>query len=145
MNKAEFNIIFGKMANPSRIRMYTVKNFNVVMSAKNTNDTYGWFRINAEKLEKELKRRGYKWIYQIETAPGQLPFIYLFFGKGIKKKDIEKAFEEVTEPLPDGRELFYEETPFNSIDMEQYDNRKIFPLEQMLINKSADVLEVIEA
>ena len=70
MEKKEFKSIFGILTNPARVKVYLISDFYAVMSAKNTNDTYGWFHINAAALEENLKKHGYKWVYQIETVPG---------------------------------------------------------------------------
>lgn len=144
MEKKEFKSIFGILTNPARVKVYLISDFYAVMSAKNTNDTYGWFHINAAALEENLKKHGYKWVYQIETVPGNLPFIYLIFGKNLQVEKIKKFYEDNMDPLPDGREMHYEEGSYSSFDIKRYDNTQPTAFEQMIIDKAADVLEIIE-
>ena len=134
-----------KVKNPARVcvKFYDRK-YYYIESVEKTNDTLGWYTINSNVVEEELEKEGYSWCYVFETAPEQSPIIYMWFAKGLTKEDLESEFDDVKDSLPEGRQLFFEDGSFSTIDVDQYDNSKTV-LEQELFRKASEVFRVYEA
>ena len=67
----------------------------------------------------------------------------MFIGEGLSKEYIIEELKETTKTLPDDRNLYYEDVPFSSIDIDKYDN-SITVFEQELTRKASDVFRVYE-
>ena len=132
------------IANPGRIvcKIYD-KKYLLIESAEQTNDTIGWYAINSKAIEKCLQENNLLWCYVIETAPKSQPFIYMFIGEDISKEYLENEMKEAAESIPEGRNYYFEEGSFDSIDIDQYDDSKTY-LEQELFRKASEVFRVYE-
>lgn len=134
-----------KVKNPARVcvKFYDRK-YYYIESVERTNDTLGWYTINSNVVEEELEKEGYSWCYVFETAPEQSPIIYMWFAEGLTKENLERELDDVKDSLPEGRQIFFEDAPFSSIDVDQYDN-SMTVLEQELYRKASEVFRVYEA
>ena len=134
-----------KVKNPARVcvKFYDRK-YYYIESVERTNDTLGWYTINSNVVEEELEKEGYSWCYVFETAPEQSPIIYMWFAEGLTKENLEKELDDVKDSLPEGRQIFFEDAPFSTIDVDQYDN-SMTVLEQELYKKASEVFRVYEA
>ena len=134
-----------KVKNPARVcvKFYDRK-YYYIESVERTNDTLGWYTINSNVVEEELEKEGYSWCYIFETAPEQSPIIYMWFAEGLTKENLEKELDDVKDSLPEGRQIFFEDAPFSTIDVDQYDN-SMTVLEQELYKKASEVFRVYEA
>ena len=57
MDKHFFESVLSKLQAPERVKVLFIENQYVcILSADNTNDTFDWFHINSDLLEKELSR-----------------------------------------------------------------------------------------
>lgn len=144
MDRSFLESLFSKVQNPSRVcvKWYDRK-YYYVESEKRTNDTLGWYHINSKLVEEALEENGYSWCYVFETAPEQIPIIYMFFAIGLTKEALVEEFGDMQESLPEGRNLYFEDARFSEIDVDQYDN-SMTVLEQELFRKSSEVLRVYE-
>ena len=144
MDRFFLESLFSKVQNPSRVcvKWYDRK-YYYVESEKRTNDTLGWYHINSKLVEEALEENGYSWCYVFETAPEQIPIIYMFFAIGLTKEALVEEFGDMQESLPEGRNLYFEDARFSEIDVDQYDN-SMTVLEQELFRKSSEVLRVYE-
>lgn len=134
-----------KVKNPARVcvKFYDCK-YYYIESVERTNDTLGWYTINSNVVEEELEKEGYSWCYVFETAPEQSPIIYMWFAERLTKENLERELDDVKDSLPEGRQIFFEDAPFSSIDVDQYDN-SMTVLEQELYRKASEVFRVYEA
>ena len=144
MDRSFLESLFSKVQNPSRVcvKWYDRK-YYYVESEERTNDTLGWYHINSKMVEEALEGNGYSWCYVFETAPEQIPIIYMFFAIGLTKEAIVEEFGDMQESLPEGRNLYFEDARFSEIDVDQYDNNMTV-LEQELFRRSSEVLRVYE-
>jgi len=144
MDRSFLESLMSKVQNPARacVKWYDHK-FYYIESAERTNDTLGWYHINSKVVEDALEEKGFSWCYAFETAPEQSPIIYMFFGNGMTQKTLEEEFGDSRESLPEGRSLYFEDAPFSSIDVDQYDNSRTV-LEQELFRKASEVFRVYE-
>lgn len=144
MDRLFLESLMSKVQNPARVcvKFYDYK-YYYIESVERTNDTLGWYTINGNVVEEELEKEGFSWIYVFETAPKQSPIIYMFFGKGLSKEDLEKEFKDIEDSMPEGRQIFFEDKSFSSIDVDQYDN-SITELEKELTRKACEVFKVYE-
>ena len=143
MDRSCLESILSKTQNPGRVVIAPQKEFFMIMSAENTNDTIGWFTINSRLVEELVKKVGAKWYYLFETAAKQSPCIYMFIGEGLSKDFLEDYLQEGIASCQENRQFFLDDKPFSTIDIDQYDN-SISALEDELIRKSSDVLKVYE-
>ena len=144
MNLGFIESLLDKVARPERVEMKLLdRKYLLIQSAENTNDTIGWFTINSEILEAEFEANKLTWCYVFETAPNQAPCIYMFVGDKISKEGIKAFLEDDETAIPDGRELYYEDTSFSEIDVDQYD-KSITLLERELFRKASEVFKVYE-
>jgi hypothetical protein len=132
------------IANPDRIvcKIYD-KKYLLIESAEQTNDTLGWYAINSKAIEKCLQANNLLWCYVIETAPKSQPFIYMFIGEDISREYLENEMKEAAESIPEGRNVYFEEGCFDSIDIDQYDDSKTV-LEQEVFRIASEVFRVYE-
>lgn len=42
----------------------------------------------------------------------------MFFGKGLSKENLEKEFKDIEDSMPEGRQIFFEDKSFSSIDVD---------------------------
>lgn len=145
MDKQSIKNLLLKMTNPGRVNIaYFENDYACVISAENLNDTHGWYHFNSRAFEEGLNALGYNWCYLFETIPGQVPFIYLFFGEQVTKSFVINETKSMKATLPSGHELHYIDAEFTSINYAAYDN-SVSTLEQLLRMKASDVFEVFEA
>ena len=144
MDKLFIESLFSKLKNPARVCVKLFDNrYFVIASADNTNDTMGWFHINSNMVEDAVLKEGATWCYLFETAPKHTPCIYMFVGKGLSKEKLEEELREIRETLPEGRNFYYEDGSFSSIDVDQYDDSASV-LEKELTRVAGDVFKVYE-
>jgi hypothetical protein len=145
MDKKNFLSLIEKTENPSRVSVGALNEKTyIIMSTENTNDTWGWFHINSEMLEEAFIEMNLSWCYVFETAPKQLPCIYLYVGEGLTKDDVINDNRIAVETLPEGREIFFEKKQFSLIDTDKYNN-SMTVLEKELRKVAGNVFEVYEA
>lgn len=145
MDKNSILSLIEETANPGRVIIQVFSDQTFMISSKeNTNDTFGWFHINSERLEEAFIKMNLSWCYVIETAPKQKPCIYMFVGEGLTKDYVINENRIAVATLPEDRGLFFEKKPFSLIDMDKYDN-SITELEKELRKVASNVLEVYEA
>ena len=132
------------IANSGRIvcKIYD-KKYLLIESAEQTNDTIGWYAINSKAIEKCLLANNLLWCYVIETAPKSQPFIYMFIGEDLTREYLENEMKEAAGSIPEGRNYYFEEGSFDSIDIDQYDDSKTV-LEQEAFRKASEVFRVYE-
>lgn len=145
MDKHFFESVLSKLQAPERVKVLFIENQYVcILSADNTNDTFDWFHINSDLLEKELRNAGLSWCYMFETAPRLAPCIYMFVGNSLTKDFMESETKEMIEKCPENRNFYFEDASFCSIDADKYDN-SISELEEELLRKASDVFRVYKA
>lgn len=143
MDKNKILKLLEATQNPSRVKVGLTPDYAVLFSAENTNDTWSWFHVNAAKVEKGLEELGYNWVYQFETIPGGLPFIYLYFAPGLTKEFVEKDMQHSMDNKPDDREIYFAEGNFANLNVDQY--REVSALEDAINRHASDVFAVYEA
>ena len=99
--------------------------------------------VEIDALLVNLEKSGLSWCYVIETAPQKSPCIYMFIGKGLTKEYVIDELEEGLANIPENIHLYFEDKPFSSIDIDDYDN-SISEFEKELIRKASDVFKVYE-
>ena len=144
MEKKFFESLLSRLIAPEKV---VVKFINskcaFIDSIDSMNDSYDWYYVNSKLIEETLLKKGLAWCYMFETAPNKFPCIYMFIGEGLSKEYIIEELKETTKTLPDDRNLYYEDVPFSSIDIDKYDN-SITEFEQELTRKASDVFRVYE-
>ena len=144
MNKEHFDKMIEGLINPSRIKVLVIEDYNVLLSARNTNDTMTWFKENGDILEKNLRGLGLRWVYVIETCPDDKPYIYMFIGPNMTKSIADKLTDRAKRTLPDDRTMIVSEGYMRYVDIDKYDNTPTTILEELLKSKSIDVFKVSE-
>lgn len=145
MDKENIFKLIGDTENPERVLFGFFDDGTLyIQSRENTNDTWGWFHINSERLEKGFIEMGLSWCYIFETAPRQKPFIYMFVGELVTKEYAIKESRVAIETLAKDRELYFENKFFSLIDKDKYD-KSITELERMIRKASSDIIEIYEA
>ena len=133
-----------EIMNPNRVVISQFENTPPFFeSAESTNDMIGWFHTNSKAIETCLEENGLSWCYLFETAPKHSPCIYMFIERDITKESLKKIMKDYEKSLPDGRNFYYEDDSFSSIDVEQYDN-SITELEKIATIYAGDVFKVYE-
>ena len=144
MDKTFFKTLLSKVQNPERVAVNFVEDKYVfIASAENMNDTIDWFTINSNIVEEILENSGLSWCYLIETAPKKSPCIYMFIGKGLTKEFVIDELKDEMTNIPEDIHLYFEDNPFSSIVIDDYDN-SISELEKELMRKASDVFKVYE-
>lgn len=144
MNLSFIESLLDKVVKPDRAEIKLLdRKYLLIESAENTNDTVGWFHINGQTLEKEFEANNLSWCYVFETAPKQTPCIYMFAGEDLSKEEVKSFLEDGESTIPEGHEIYYEDVPFSSIDLDQYDDSMTI-LEQELFRKASEVYRVYE-
>lgn len=144
MDKTFFKTLLSKVQNPERVAVNFVEDKYVfIASAENMNDTIDWFTINSNIVEETLENSGLSWCYLIETAPKKSPCIYMFIGKGLTKEFVIDELKDEMTNIPEDIHLYFEDNPFSSIVIDDYDN-SISELEKELMRKASDVFKVYE-
>lgn len=144
MDKSFFEALFSRLTAPEKVVVKFIDNkYAFIDSIDSINDSYDWFYVNSNLIEEALQKKGLAWCYMFETAPNKFPCIYMFIGKGLSKEYVIEELKETTNTLPDDRNLYYEDVPFSSIDIDKYDN-SITEFEQELTRKASDVFRVYE-
>lgn len=145
MDKENIFKLIGDTENPERVLFGFFDDGTLyIQSSENTNDTWGWYHINSERLEKGFVEMGLSWCYIFETVPRQKPFIYMFVGELVTKEYAIKESRVAIETLAKDRELYFENKSFSLIDKDKYD-KSITELERMIRKASSDIIEVYEA
>ena len=144
MNREHFDKMIEGLINPSRIKVLVIDDYNVLLSAQNTNDTMTWFKENGNTLEKNLRGLGLRWVYVIETCPNDEPYIYMFIGQNMTKSVADKLTDRARRTLPNDRTMIVSEGYMRYFDIEKYDNTPPTLLEGLLKSKSTDVFKVSE-
>ena len=137
-----FYDILIQLANPSRVQVLDMDGYFLMMSKNNTNDTWGWYYINSQKLEDYLKNNGYKWHYVFEKYDDEDSYIYLYIGKNLSHKDVCEMVKEYEKKYPNS--YFVESGNFNSFDKSKYE-RKLTVFEETVIRMSGNVFTIHEA
>ena len=144
MDKTFFKTLLSKVQNPERVAVNFVEDKYVfIASAENLNDIIDWFTINSNIMEENLEESGLSWCYVIETAPKKSPCIYMFIGKGLTKEFVIDELKDEMTNIPEDIHLYFEDNPFSSIVIDDYDN-SISELEKELMRKASDVFKVYE-
>lgn len=143
MNKKQFNQMIEGLNTPSRIKLAVNKDYDFLLSAKNTNDTVAWFKYNSIRLEKNLRKLGLKWVYVIETCPKDCPFIYMIISPTITQEKALMLMDSARRTLPDGRSMIFTENIFQSIEIDKYDYRHNTIID-LLTEHCSDVIDVSE-
>lgn len=144
MNREHFDKMIEGLINPSRIKVLVIDDYNVLLSAQNTNDTMTWFKENGNTLEKNLRGLGLRWVYVIETCPNDEPYIYMFIGQNMTKSVADKLTDRARRTLPNDRTMIVSEGYMRYIDIDKFDNTPTTLLEGLLKSKSTDVFKVSE-
>ena len=145
MDKKYFETLLSKVKAPERVAVNFVEDKYVfIASAENSNDTIGWFTINSNIVEEYLEESGLSWCYVIEMAPKKSPCIYMFIGKGLTKEYVIDELEDELANIPENIHLYFEDKPFSSIDIDDYDN-SISEFEKELLKKASDVFKVYKS
>ena len=130
MNKEHFDKMIEGLINPSRIKVLVLEGYDVLLSARNTNDTMTWFKENGNTLEKNLRELGLRWVYVIETCPDDKPCIYMFIGQNMTKSIADKLTDRAKRTLPNDRTMIVSDGYMRYIDIDKYDNITIEGLEK---------------
>ena len=144
MNKEHFDKMIEGLINPSRIKVLVLEGYDVLLSARNTNDTKTWFKENGNALEKNLRGLGLRWVYVIETCSDDEPYIYMFIGQNMTKSVADKLTDRAKRTLPNDRTMIVSEGYMRYIDIDKFDNTPTTLLEWLLKSKSTDVFKVSE-
>ena len=67
----------------------------------------------------------------------------MFIGKGLTKEFVIDELKDEMTNIPEDIHLYFEDNPFSSIDIDDYDN-SISELEKELMRKASDVFKVYE-
>ena len=147
MEKNFFEFLLSRLIAPEKVVIRVIDSkCAFIDSIDSMNDSYDWFYVNSNLIEEALQKKGLAWCYMFETAPNKFPCIYMFIGEGLSKEyaiNVMNELKEITNTLPDDRNLYYEDVPFSSIDIDKYDN-SITEFEQELTRKASDVFRVYE-
>jgi len=143
MKEEKYIEILKQLENPSRVEVMLIDGYDVIMSSKNTNDTIDWFRVNSRKLEDYLIKHNQRFFYVLEKDGDYDACIYLYIGQDLTRIDMERLIEDYQKRCPVGLKYFLENSHFNSIEKSKYERKKT-TLEQILLQKSSDVIEVLE-
>lgn len=144
MTREQFDIITKGLVNPSKIKVGVTPDYDVLLSAKNTNDTMEWFKKNSERLESNLRAQKLKWAYVIETCEENQPFIYMLISPTMSTFKAQKLTQRVRNTLPDGRTLLASAGLFKSLNIDEYDFTPTTLLEELLTKHASDVIKVVQ-
>ena len=145
MDTKQIYKLIGDTENPERVLFGFFDDGTLyIQSSENTNDTWGWYHINSERLEKGFVEMGLSWCYIFETAPRQKPCIYMLVGELVTKEYAIKESRVAIETLAKDRELYFENKSFSLIDKDKYD-KSITELERVIRSASINIIEVYEA
>lgn len=144
MKKEQFDKIIEGLINPSKIKVMVNNDYDVLLSADNTNDTMEWFKTNADKLESNLREQHLEWAYAIETCPTGQPFIYMLISPTMSTNRAKQITQQAKNTLPEGRTMLVSSGIFRTFNIDEFDNTPTTLID--LLTKYADtVIEVTES
>lgn len=142
MTQEQFDIITKGLVNPERVKVAVTPEYDLLLSAENTNDTMEWFKINSESLESNLRHQKLKWAYAIETCPDNQPFIYMLISPNMSTWKANKLILRAKNTLPEDRSIFASEGPFKAFKIDNFDLTPTTLLDELFTKYASDVLRV---
>jgi hypothetical protein len=143
MDQKQFDKMIKGLVNPSRIKVCVNPDYDVLLSAENSNDTMAWFLENGNKLETNLREMQLKWAYIIETCPNDKPFIYMLISQTMTRFVAETLIDRAKRTKPENREIYVFEGNMRYIEIHKFDDTKA-TLEELLLDNCCNVIEVSE-
>ncbi len=144
MNRDFFASLFTRVQTPDRIAIRFVNDqYAYIESVDKDKDLVDWFCVNSNILEESLNEHNLSWCYLIETVPNERPDVYMLIGHDMTKEFVAEELKDSFNNLPENKQIYIKETPFSSIEIDDYDN-SISEFDREFMRKASDVFKVYE-
>lgn len=144
MNRDFFASLFTRVQTPDRIAIRFVNDqYAYIESVDKEKDLVDWFCVNSNILEESLNEHNLSWCYLIETVLNERPDVYMLIGHDMTKEFVAEELKDSFNNLPENKQIYIKETPFSSIEIDDYDN-SISEFDREFMRKASDVFKVYE-
>ena len=144
MNRDFFASLFTRVQTPDRIAIRFVNDqYAYIESVDKEKDLVDWFCVNSNILEESLNEHNLSWCYLIETVHNERPDVYMLIGRDMTKEFVAEELKDSFNNLPENKQIYIKETPFSSIEIDDYDN-SISEFDREFMRKASDVFKVYE-